>query len=90
MIKLVATQRADTHYLESATIILELAKRATELFKSQNAEQKRKMIDLIVSNYSYKDGNIDLALKPVFQHIMTGAKARNWCARQELNLWPTD
>jgi site-specific DNA recombinase len=78
--KTLAMQKADTHYLESATIILELAKRAAGLFKSQTAEQKRKMINLLVSNCSYKDGNIDLDLKPVFQNIMIGAKTRNWCA----------
>jgi hypothetical protein len=48
--KLLATQKADTQYLDNATIILELAKRASELFKSRSAEQKRRMIDLIVSN----------------------------------------
>jgi site-specific DNA recombinase len=79
--KLLAIQKADTHYLENACVILELSKRAAELFKSRVAEQKRRMIDLIVSNCSYKDGNIDLELKPVFQNIMDGAKSGSWCAR---------
>jgi site-specific DNA recombinase len=79
--KLLATQKADTHYLENATIILELAKRAAGLFKSRTAQQKRRMIDLLVSNCSYKDGNVDLELKPVFQNVLDGVKTRNWCAR---------
>ncbi len=83
-------QKTDTRYLENANIIFELAKKATELFKERSAEQKRRMIDLLVSNCSYKDGNIDLELKPVFQEIMVGVKTRNWCARLDSNQRPAD
>lgn len=89
-IKLLALQRADTYYLDSATIILELAKKAAELFKTRTADQKRRMVDLLVSNCSYKDGNIDVMLKPVFQELLVSSKTGNWCARQDLNLRPTD
>jgi site-specific DNA recombinase len=80
-IKLLATQRADTHYLESANIILELAKRAVELFQSRPAEQKRRMIDLLVSNCSYKDEKLDIELKPVFNEILKTTKTGDWYTR---------
>ncbi len=81
MIKLVAVEKADSHYLENANIILELAKKASQLFKQQNAEQKRRLINLLVQNCSYKDKNLDVELKPVFGEIMKSSKTRNWCAR---------
>jgi site-specific DNA recombinase len=81
LIKLLALQKADTHYMDHATLILELAKKASRLFKNQNAGQKRRVIDLITSNCSYKDGKLDLELKPVFGLILESVKSENWCAQ---------
>jgi site-specific DNA recombinase len=88
--KLLAAQKADTNYLDSATIILELAKRAAELFKSRPGDQKRRMVNLLVLNCSYKDKKIDVVLKPVFQELLVSSMAGNWCARQDSNLRPAD
>jgi site-specific DNA recombinase len=76
--KLLATQKADTHYLENANLILELAKKAATLFKNQKAEQKRRLIDLLVSNCSYKDKKFDVQLKPVFAEIVKTTETGNW------------
>jgi site-specific DNA recombinase len=78
--RLLAIQKADSHYLENTRFILELAKNAAGMFKQGNVAKKRMVIDLLTSNCSYKDGNIDLELKPVFGMIMETAKNRNWCA----------
>ena len=88
--RLLAFQQADTHYLENANLILELAQKAVSLFKKQEPAQKRRLIDILVSNCSYKDEKIDLELKPIFNEICKTAKTRNWCARQDSNLRPTD
>ena len=89
-LELLATQKADSHYLENANAILELAKKAAGLFKEQNAEQKRRMLSLLVSNCSYKDEKLDIELKPVFNEILKSVETRNWCARLDLNQRPTD
>lgn len=80
-IKLAAAQRADSHYLENATFILELSKSATQMFNKRNGEQKRRLINVLVSNCSYKDGKIDIELKPVFAKIVEIKKTGNWCAQ---------
>lgn len=80
-LKLFSAQKADTLYLENANLILELAKRAHELFKVQNADQKRKLVELLLSNCSYNGENIDLELKPVFSMIIKSSESGNWCAR---------
>ncbi len=80
-LKLVAAQRADAHYLENAHFILELAKNAAQWFKQGSVEKKRRVLDTLLSNCSYSDGNIDVELKSVFGMVLESAKTRNWCAR---------
>lgn len=89
-IQLLAAQRADANYLEQANIILELANKASQLFKRQNAEQKRRLINLLTSNCYYRDGKLDVELKPIFHEIMKTSKSGNWCARKESNPQPAD
>lgn len=89
-VKLLAAQKADSHYLDNANLILELSKKAAQLYKIQNSEQKRRLIDLLVLNCSYKDEILDVELKPVFKEIMKIVKTGNWCARKESNPQPTD
>ena len=84
--KLVSTQRADANYLENANFILELAKNAAQWFKNGNSEKKRRILDILISNCSYRDGNIDVELKSAFGAILENTKTRNWCARQDSNL----
>ena len=77
-IKLVGYQKADTRYIEQATLILELAKKAPALFKRANLEQKRKIVGLLFSNCSIRDGNVDLELKVPFDRILESSKTGNW------------
>lgn len=62
-IKLVSLQKENTHYLENVRLILELSENASRLFKRANAEQKRKLISLLVSNCSYAAEKLDVELK---------------------------
>ncbi|AXK61154.1 recombinase family protein [Candidatus Chromulinivorax destructor] len=79
--KLFAAKKADVHYLENADFIIELAQNAGQLFKTGNTAKKRRVIDMLTSNCVYKDGNIDVELKPVFGEVLKTVKTRNWCAR---------
>jgi len=76
--KLVSYQKADANYLEHAGFILELAKRASTLFKDANMEQKRKLVNMLFSNCSLKDGMLHLELKTPFDKILESSKTRNW------------
>ena len=88
--QMVSHQKADANYIKNADIIFELAQKAATVFDRANVEQKRALINLVVSNCSYKDGNLDVELKPVFHEIFISAKSEDWCARQDSNLRPTD
>ena len=89
-IKLFAVKNADLYYFENANFIIELAKNAGQMFKAGNVTKKRRVIDILTSNCVYKDGNIDVELKPVFGEVLKTVKTGNWCARQGSNLRPTD
>lgn len=83
---LLSSQKADSTYLENANLILELSRKAAGLFKTQNAERKRQLISMLVSNCSYKDEKLDVQLKKPFDMIMKMSKVGKWCARQDSNL----
>lgn len=89
-LKLLAHQKADTNYLENANLIIELARKAAGLFKKQNAEQKRKLINLLLSNSSYKDEKLDITLRTPFNVIMKSRESGNWLPGTGLNRRPSD
>lgn len=80
-VKLLAMQRADRNYLENVNVILELSRKAITLFKKQTPDQKRRLVDILVSNCSYKDEKLDVEMKPVFEEILKIKKTEDWCAR---------
>ena len=84
-IKLVGYQKADTSYLENAAFILELAKKASKLFKQANLEQKRKLTGMLFLNCSLKDENLDLNLRSPLDVILQSSKTGNWRPQGDSN-----
>jgi len=70
MIKLEALQKADKEYFQFSSLILELCKNAYDLYFRQSAEEKRKLLNLLCSNFSYKDGKLDIVLNSPFHEIL--------------------
>ncbi|HSW75412.1 MAG TPA: hypothetical protein VLG50_00040 [Candidatus Saccharimonadales bacterium] len=60
---------------------IELCKNAAQMFKNGTVAKKRPVIDMITSNCTYKNGNIDIELKPVLSAVLKSAETENWCAR---------
>ncbi|MCL5875352.1 MAG: recombinase family protein [Candidatus Dependentiae bacterium] len=77
-IKLLALQKADTHYLESVSLAIELANKASNMFKDQGNEGKKRLINLLIGNCTYKDGKIDSPLKPIFHAFLKFTLDQNW------------
>lgn len=74
--RLLATIRehrfAEDHYLTTGTRVLELAKRAYSLYIDQDRDEQRKLVDLIASNCTLKDGVVHVELKEVFAILADG------------------
>ncbi len=69
IIKLEAFNKADKEYFINAGLILELCKNAYDLYFRQSPEEKRRLLNLVCSNFTYKDGKLDIELKEPFNEI---------------------
>ena len=70
LIKLNAYNKADAEYFLNINLMLELAKNAYRLYLRQTSEEKRKLIKLVCSNFSYKDQKLDVVPNPLFYEII--------------------
>jgi site-specific DNA recombinase len=58
--------------------VLDLADRAVEIYKRRNPEEKRMLLNLLLSNAVLKDKKLDLSLKIPFNYVMEYKKTANW------------
>jgi hypothetical protein len=70
-----AHQSANRSYVEDGIRLLELAHRAHELFESQPASEKRKLLDFVVSNSSWRAGRLEAEYRQPFDLIASAAFA---------------
>lgn len=70
IIKLDALNKANKNYLINATTILELCKDAYSKFLSQTPEGKRKLLNLVCSNFSFDNEKIGVELVSPFKEIL--------------------
>ena len=63
---------AEDNYLSTGVRILELAKRAYDLYIHQDHDEQRKLVDLIASNCTLRDGTAHVELKEVFAILADG------------------
>ena len=62
-------QNADQSYIEDGVRILELAKSAQKLFDQQPAAEKRKLLEFVVSNSTWRAGKLEANLRQPFDLI---------------------
>ena len=60
-------------YLQEGVAILELANRAAELFEKQSASEKRRLLDFVLSNSSWGNGELTVEFRQPFDLIAVGA-----------------
>lgn len=76
VIKLEALQKTDHDYFKNAELILELSRKAYGLFFRQSSAEKRKLLNLIVSEVSY-NGSLHIKLKAPFDKVLLISKSGN-------------
>jgi len=62
-------QKANKSYFDEGIRILELARKASELFKKQSPQEKRRLLNFVLSNSSWKDGKISVTYRQPFDII---------------------
>jgi site-specific DNA recombinase len=62
-------------YLEDGVELLELEKRAHILFKKQDAREKRRLLDFVVSNCTWMNGELEATYRQPFDLLAATARA---------------
>ncbi len=76
-IKMESFRKADKEYFQFSDLLLELCKNAYDLFFRQSAEEKRKLLNIVCSNFSYKDGELDIELNSPFNEIFLANQTKS-------------
>jgi len=70
-------QKANQSYFDDGIQILELARKASGLFEKQPPEGKRRLLNFLLSNCSFKDGELSVIYRKPFDIIAKSAAAYN-------------
>lgn len=75
--KLQSLNNANKNFYECSNLLLNFCKDAPAKFLGKSPATKRKILYMIGSNFSYKDGKLSIELKSVFDYIIRNAKSLN-------------
>ena len=96
-------QTANESYFDEGLRLLELARRAHMLFRQQPANEKRSLLDFVVSNCTWKQGELRATYRQPFDLLAIAAKGereesppgvssrpvfRNWLPELDSNQQP--
>ena len=70
--------------------MLQLASKAGDTFKGSNAEEKRKLINLVFSNLELNGQKLVYTLRSPFDAFVKTVKTGEWRALEDSNPRPTD
>jgi hypothetical protein len=70
-------QNANQSYVEDGIRLLELAHQAASLFENQPPAEKRKLLDFVLSNCRWKDGQLEAEYRKPFDMLAVAVAAQN-------------
>jgi len=70
--------RKNRDYLQNITCLIELAKNAYPCYLQQDPVEKRKMLQILASNYSLNGCDLHYTYKKPFNWIVEGSESANW------------
>ena len=79
-LSMVQHRTANESYMEEGVALLELANRAADLFEKQPASEKRRLLDFVLSNSTWADGELTPEFRQPFDMIADAAMA---CATEK-------
>ena len=98
-----AHNSADQTYMDEGIRFLELARRAYELFKKQEPSEKRRLLNFLLSNSTWRDGTLSATFRQPFDMLVVAASSQglekatgiasdglfdNWRGRRDSNSRP--
>ena len=76
---------ADESYSITLITLLNLCSRASELFESSKVEQKRQLINFLLSNLKLRSKNLEYTLNKPFDVLVNLDYRSNWLGRKDSN-----
>ena len=61
-------QNADKSYMDEGVALLELARNAQRLFAKQEPREKRRLLNFVLSNCTWEDGEVVATFRQPFDH----------------------
>ena len=80
--------KADKQYYITANTILNLAKRAREIFENSEVAEKRQFLNYLLQNCQLKDKNLSYKLKTPFDTVLSASKCSNLLPGTDSNRRP--
>lgn len=80
--------KADETFLISCSYLLELLKRASDLFERSQPAQKNQLLRFVLANAKVDGEKLVWDLKSPFSGIAQCVKKKEWLPRQDSNLRP--
>ena len=77
-VKMDNLQEADEQYYFTASYLLQMARRAPEIFKSSKPDIKRQLFKLVLSNPTINDGTLCATIRKPFSYFAEGLSRSNW------------
>lgn len=80
---------ADEKFYLTANTVLNLAKRAKEIFVSSEVEEKRQLLNFLLQNLTLDGKKLNFGLKTPFDTVLKANKCSTLLRRQDSNLQPS-
>jgi len=78
-------EKANINYLVQGTQILELAKKAYFLYLQQDPSEKRKLLNILLSNCTFDGGNLHPTYNRPFDMLVKNKEIEDWLPGQDSN-----
>lgn len=76
-------ENADSNYLSQGVHILELAQKACSLYEKAESAEKRKLLNFLLSNCTFTDGNLNPTYRKPFDLLTKSTDRLDWHAKMD-------
>ena len=87
--QLSALRSTNTAYIDQGVKLMELARQASTLFKDMTTEEKRELVNLVLSNPKITNGSIEYDFKKPFSMFVNVYDLENWRSERDSNPRPS-
>jgi len=81
---------ADEDFTLTLNYLINIASKAYELFESSKVEQKRHLINFVLTNLQLKGKKLMFTVNKPFDLFLNLEERSEWRPREDSNLWPQD